>query len=357
MLRNTLKFATLLLSVAALRAADPVVGGPFVVNVGTRQATLVWLTEEGKASLGKEPGKAEKTAPVLKANRVSFSGLQPGTRYHYDALGDGTVTGSFKTAPGAATTFDFIVYGDTRTRHDMHRRVIDAIVKRDAPDFVLHTGDLVQDGLDTAQWPVFFDIERALLRQTAFFPCLGNHERNNRQYYEFFDVQTPYYSFDWGTAHFTVLNSDMGNAAKTPEARDAFWAEQRRWVEQDLEKSQKADFRFVMAHHPPLTAVGSRQAGNPHMAALMPLFDKMKVAAVFAGHDHNYQHHSKNGVTYIVTGGGGAPLYPVDKPDPEVTKKVESTEHFVTVHIEGKKAFIHAIGLDGRVIDTIELGE
>jgi len=35
---------------------------------------------------------------------------------------------------------------------------------------------------------VFFEIERELLRNTAFYPSLGNHERNNRQFYDFFNL-------------------------------------------------------------------------------------------------------------------------------------------------------------------------
>lgn len=36
--------------------------------------------------------------------------------------------------------FLFIVYGDTRTRYDIHQKILDRI-RADKPDFVLHTGD------------------------------------------------------------------------------------------------------------------------------------------------------------------------------------------------------------------------
>ncbi|HEX9121273.1 MAG TPA: metallophosphoesterase family protein, partial [Terriglobales bacterium] len=52
--------------------------------------------------------------------------------------------------------------------------------------------------------------------------------------------------------------------------------------------SQGADFRFLTAHHPPLTAVERRQGDNPQMTALMPMFEKYKLTAGFFGHDHNY---------------------------------------------------------------------
>jgi predicted phosphodiesterase len=343
------------LATTSLIAADKLVGGPYVVHVDQRSATVAWVVETSQASIGTAPGKAEKTAPVLRTEKVSFTGLEPGKTYYYDALGRDEGKGSFKTAPTGPAAFQFVVYGDTRTRHEVHRKVVDAIVKYSSPDFVLHTGDLVADGADSAQWPVFFDIERELLHKAAFFPSLGNHERNNQQYYEFFNVATPYYSFDWGTAHFIVLNSDIGNVSASEIARNAYWTEQVRWLEEDLQKSQSADFRFVIAHQAPLTAVARRQGENPHMTALIPMFEKYKLTAGFFGHDHNYQHYLKNGVNYFTSGGGGAPLYDVDKPPAGITKMVESTEHFLVVKIEGKVARVEATRLDGRPLETTEL--
>ncbi len=346
--------APLLLSAFAAYAADTVAGGPYVVNVTQRSATVAWIVQTSDVKLGTKPDERTKTAPALRVQKISFTGLTAGTTYYYDAMGAGEGKGRFKTAPVEAVPFQFVVYGDTRTRHDFHKRVMEAVAKTD-PDFVLHTGDLVTDGYDTAQWPIFFSIEKELLRKTAFFPSLGNHERNNRQYYEFFDVATPYYSFDWGNAHFTVLNSDVGNVAISREARQTFWAEQTRWMEEDLQKAQKADYRFLAFHHPPFTAVKKRQENKHEVQNLPPLFEKYKVTAVFNGHDHNYQHHVKNGVHYIVTGGGGAPLYPVDGPIEGLTRKVESTEHFVKVKVNGKRTLIEAVALDGHSIDVIEL--
>jgi hypothetical protein len=350
------KYIAILFSLlSAAHADDKLVGGPYAVNVGQRSATVVWIVQTSTVTLGSQPGKADKSAPVLRSERVSYTGLQPGNTYYYDIPGQHDAMGSFKTAPKDSVPFQFVVYGDTRTRNDVHRRVINAIMKYSSPELVLHTGDLVADGADSAQWPVFFDIERDLLRKAAFFPSLGNHERNNPQYYDFFNVSTPYYSFDWGGCHFIVLNSDIGNVASSKVIRDDFWKEQVRWLEEDLQKSQSADFRFVIAHHPPLTAVERRQGDNPHISALMPMFEKYKLSAGFFGHDHNYQHYLRNGIHYFITGGGGAPLYDVNKPPEGITKKVESTEHFVVVKVEGKTARVEALRLDGTSIEVTEL--
>jgi predicted MPP superfamily phosphohydrolase len=247
-----------------------------------------------------------------------------------------------------------VVFGDTRTRDDVHRSVVKAILKQTNPDFVLHTGDLVAVGSDNSLWPVFFDIERDLLRKTAYFAAVGNHERNASNYYELMNAR-PYYSFDWGSAHFSVINSDIENVAATASERDAFWREQTRWLEDDLRGAQAADFRFVAAHQPPMTAVRRRQGDNPQMTALEPMLEKYHVTAGFFGHDHNYQHYLKNGVHYVITGGGGAPLYDVDLPPPGITKKVASVENFVVVQVNGGAARLEARTPDGQRLDTAEL--
>jgi len=342
-------------AVALAQATDNLVGGPFVVNVTPRSATVVWIAQSSQARLGPSLDKLLRVSPALRAEKVSFAGLDPGKTHHYDVLGSEEGKGYFKTPPAEAAPFHFVAYGDTRTRHDVHRTVVEGISKVE-PDFLLHTGDLVADGIDTAQWPVFFSISKELFRKTVFFPSLGNHERNSRHYYDFFDADKSYYSFNWGNAHFTVLNTDVGNIAPGRLAREAFWKEQLKWLEEDLAMHQKADFRFVAMHHPPFTAVKRRQGGNEYLMSLLPIFEKYKVAVVFTGHDHNYQHHLKDGVRYVITGGGGAPLYPTDAPIPGLTVAAESVENFVHVKVDGKQALLQALTPDGRTIDQIKLG-
>ena len=334
--------------------SEKVVGGPYVVNVGPRSATVMWVVQTGEASLGTEPNKADKTAPVLRAQKAAFLGLKPGTIYYYQVFPGEAGKGSFKTPSDGEGRFQFVVYGDTRTRHDVHRTVINGILKYASPDFILHTGDLVADADDPALWPIFFDAERELLRKAAFFPSLGNHERNALSYFDFLNAKA-YYSFNWGNAHFMVIDSDIENAAETKTQRDSFWQEQTRWLEDDLREAQKADFRFLFAHHPPMTAVKRRQGDNPHMTALEPMFEKYRLTAGFFGHDHNYQHYLQNGVHYFVTGGGGAPLYDVDTPPAGITRKVVSTENFMVVEVDGLMARFEARTPDGKILEDTEL--
>jgi hypothetical protein len=57
----------------------------------------------------------------------------------------------------------------------------------------------------------------------------------------------------------------------------------------------------------------------------------------------------------VITGGGGAPLYDVNKPTAGITQKVVSIENFVKVSVEGKSAHVRAIAIDGRVLDEFDI--
>lgn len=350
------RFLTPLVFAAALSAfaADTVIGGPFVVNDTGRSATVVWILQSDQVVLKAQGSSDQRSAPALRAESVTLTGLRPGTVYDYSVPGKSDLHGSFKTPVAAGQPFEFVLYGDNRTRHDVHRKVVASILKNSHPDFILQTGDMVENGTDTSLWPIFFDIERDLLRQTAFYPSVGNHERNAHDYFDFFQAP-PYYSFNWGNAHFAVLDSDLGNVAAGEVGRQEFWKEQTAWLEEDLKKNQSAAFRFVIAHHPPMTAVANRQGANPHMTALLPLFEQMHVTAALFGHDHNYQHYLKNGIHYLISGGGGAPLYDVSKPPEGITQKVVSTENFIRVRYDGKVMQVDAIDADGTTLDSFEL--
>lgn len=353
-MKTTLISFLFLAVLTRLPAADEVAAGPYVVNVTARTATVAWILKSDEAVMKTPDGSEVHYAPVLRSQSVRFTGLKPGMSYEYRVPGTAELQGSFKTPPAEDRPFEFVVYGDTRTRHDVHRKVVTAVLEYSHPDFVVHVGDLVSDGGDPALWPIFFDIERDLLRKAAFYPALGNHERHSRAYGDFLQT-APYYSFNWGNAHFAILDTDLGTAAQSETGRQRYWQEQTEWLAADLEKNQKAAFRFVAGHHPPMTAVAKRQGDNPHMIALIPLLERYRVTAAFFGHDHNYQPYLKNGIHYVITGGGGAPLYDVDKPPEGITQRVLSTENFVRVRVDGKKVHVEAMTPEGRNIDEIEL--
>jgi acid phosphatase type 7 len=133
----------------------------------------------------------------------------------------------------------------------------------------------------------------------------------------------------------TILSTGATPTSPSSTATSAFREEQTHWLEEDLKAHQSADYHFVSAHH--------------------PLLEKYNVTARFFGHDHNNQHYLKDGNHYIVPGGGGAPLYDVDKPPADITVKVASVENFVAVSVEGKTAHVQVIWIDGKVLDEFDL--
>src|SRR5260370_22681997 len=193
-----------IIAIAALAAtaqliagSEEIVGGPFVVGVTDKTARITWLVQGDEVAL--QPVRStDPTSPSFQVESTSLTSLQPNTRYEYNITsGAEAGKGSFKTAPVGAVPFRFVAYGDNRTRHDMHRQVVARILQYGIPDFIIQTGDMVADGNDSAQWPVFFQIEKDLLRQTVFFPALGNHERHTRNFEDIFQEGAPYYTIDW----------------------------------------------------------------------------------------------------------------------------------------------------------------
>jgi hypothetical protein len=339
----------------ACSACAQFTSGPYVPAVTTTTATVMWVGQAASVRFGTDPAALNSEVPVLKANHVTLTGLKPATTYHYDVPGAGK--GDFTTPPAAAGVgdFTFVVYGDNRTRHDVYRKIAGAIAGA-KPTFVVHAGDQIANGRDTSLWPIFFDISREFLRHAAFFPALGNHESNTPLWYEFYDKSRAYYSFDWGRIHWVMLNSDVGNVSPLESVRESYWTEQLAWAEKDLAAHQDADFRFLVFHHPPYSAVLARHPAAAKIAErVIPLIERGKVQAVFCGHDHNYQRHTKAGVQYVVTGGGGAPLYAVDGPLPGLTQKVEMIENYVFAKANGQTIVLEARTIDGRVIDSFEL--
>src|SRR6478752_979476 len=136
-----------LCAAVALIAAPRIVGGPFVVGVTSQSATIVWIVQSDQVTVRPEGGAA-LTSPSYRVEKTTLTGLKPNTRYEYDIASEGPEgKGSFKTPPfGPTGPFSFVVYGDNRSRPDVHRKVITELMKHGIPDFVLQTGDMVANG-------------------------------------------------------------------------------------------------------------------------------------------------------------------------------------------------------------------
>ena len=261
-----------------------------------------------------------------------------------------TTTDTPTTAP-----LHFVVYGDSRSNPDQHQKVVDAFAAVN-PDLVIATGDL-WDGYDSTRWASIINKNAniaALLRDNRFLVSRGNHETVG----ELLGFQPTLvrdgaerYAFTYGNSFFVSMGMD-------PAADTAY-------LEQQLKSSaaQQASYRFVFSHYPIYSAGPHGGSGD---ATIEGLCDKYAVAIYFCGHDHLYErsHQMRGGVAvnkgndlrvadgsvYVVTGGGGAPLYDTGKiPSTHYTLKVL---HFVDVVASAASLTVTARKTDGAAIDT-----
>jgi predicted phosphodiesterase len=281
---------------------------------------------------------------------VTLTSLSSYLTYHYQIYGDGQLLAgdsSFRTAASPTqTTFSFLALGDTRSDAAAHQSVVDRAVTL-SPDFVLHSGDFVYDGSVAAQWTTFFAVERELLCQSPLFGALGNHEKNASNYFDAFHLpgNERWYSFDYGNAHFVGLQID-------DYADYGPGSVQYAWLENDLTSTDRL-WKIVFFHTPPYSS--GRHGGRASVRdALGPLFAQHGVDLVFNGHDHDYERSVVGDVTYIVTGGGGAPLY-----DRETGNlySVYFSKTYHCVHVTVRGGMLSSVGVrpDGTQFDPFTI--
>jgi 3',5'-cyclic AMP phosphodiesterase CpdA len=347
--------------------ADPprMVKGPYLQDLAPTSITVMWqLDAPAPAKVvvdGPGGARAVDVAPA-RIGEATVDHLAPSSRYRYRVeIAGQRWDGELSTAPaiGADVPFSFVVMGDTRNGVDAHRRVIERMAQ-DVPDFVVGTGDMVDDGAREDQWQQFFEIERQLMRDNVFFPAVGNHDRQGRgrtadAYRALFSVPDNggdterYYAFTYATARFLVLDSNEYSFALT---------DQTAWLERELiaaRQDPRVRHIFAVMHHPAYSI--SLHGGSQDLRERWtPLFEKYQVSAVFSGHDHVYERAEHNGLRYFVSGGGGAPLYPrrpVPSPiDASAVKKFERVFHYLRVTVTGARLEVTAVRTDGTVIET-----
>ncbi len=341
--------------------------GPYIQQVSSRGATICWSTLEGEPSLIYPDGNV-KPIREYKQHAIHIARLDAGTKYSYDVLNDGSNEGkgTFKTFPDKIEPFNFAVLGDTRSRHKIHKKITELIIKKE-PLFVINTGDLVGNGGDINDWEKFFDVNKELMRKIPYYAVLGNHEKDSPYYYDFFDLPNneKYYHFTVGDALFIILDSE-GEEIKEPafiskENSDKFWEDsfkeyfetEKKWLENILEINKEAGFVFVFQHRPMYSIKKSRvEETNKYRKQLGDFFEKHHIQVFINGHDHHYHHAFKNGVHFITTAGGGAGLYETDMPQPE-TVKYKKIEHFLSINVNKNDAVIHVIDINGNEFDKI----
>ena len=287
-------------------------------DVDTPATVAVWRAGEScldarvetTASIMAMPKNIGKLDPPAGyQHTVTVEGLTAGTVYQYKVTVGGTTSAiyRFRTAPTGDQEYVVAVLGDTRTHDVPHQAVIDAIALH-SPDLAVNTGDAMGSGGVLDDWEGFFAIEDTLLHEVPLMPSYGNHEAilGFPYYTGYWHLENSYhdeeldYAFTYGNSAWVVLDSNS-----LPDA------ERLAWIEDQLKQAAGARYLFVAFHHPVFSF--SKHVPNSKWRELMhPIFLEHNVSVVFNGHNHCYEHFVVDDLHYIVTGGGGAPLYDAD---------------------------------------------
>jgi predicted phosphodiesterase len=366
--------------------------------------------------------------------RAVLSGLKPGAKFEYrvSRAGEKVFESSGMARKAPDQPVKFIAWGDCAA-NTPGQRAIAAQALNLAPDFVFIAGDIVysrgriQEYRDK-YFPIYNSAETPLIRSTLFIGAPGNHDLANRDLAVNPDTLAYYYywtqplngpmhsaferitgpeatqaalregagpnfprmgsfSFDYGNAHWLVLDSN-GYADWTEPAL-------KKWIADDLANAKNAVWKFVGYHHPGFNS-SKAHFDEQLMRKLSATFEQGGVDVVIAGHVHNYQRSwpltftedpsipppmprrvpgkwtldktydgKKNtrpkGVIYLVTGAGGAGLYNPDQgDDPEswmgFTNRFVSKVHSLTVaEINGHTAKFRQVSATGEEVDAFTI--
>ncbi|MHB9028177.1 MAG: metallophosphoesterase family protein [Candidatus Latescibacterota bacterium] len=231
-----------------------------------------------------------------------------------------------QSKPKPAGKWSFIVYGDSKGSSFHKETFIPELLKLN-PTLIVNTGDMVARGGGVLSreedWKPWEEESRELRNRIPFFPVIGNHETTVRepkspdhnQYYKgmrnfslFYDLPKEsgwefYYSFVYGNITYVILA--IPGADFKPDTV------QWQWLEQTLAKATTP--HIITFSHSQIYSVGDKEDYIwAHAAELTALLKKYGVKLHFSGNDHIYYRTLRDGVTYVISAGGGAKMYPLN---------------------------------------------
>ncbi|MGE5519837.1 MAG: purple acid phosphatase family protein [Candidatus Dadabacteria bacterium] len=328
-------------------------------------------------------------------NKARIKHLKPSTLYFYRIVygkNNYTPLYHFTTAPGKKGTGKVLIglYSDTQNNEgNLQFQQTDTIVRqliRQPYNFVVHTGDIVENGSVIESWKRFFDVSQPLLANNPFMSVTGNHDVVNDTtsadfqkpfpvFYQLFNLPKGQlnYSYDYGKIHFVAVNSGWAQGAeKVNKVLFEPGSEDYRWLENDLAKARKnKNIQWVIFYcHYPIYSFGWSHI--PTWADhIKPLLDKYQVDLCISGHRHVYERHKAirgntieelrdihiydqpKGTVYITNGSAGGSLQGLggsQLPDMAFTP-AEKVYTYATMTIEGNQLQYHVYNKKGEEID------
>jgi acid phosphatase type 7 len=253
-----------------------------------------------------------------------------------------------------------IAYGDqrftdpanTRQTNPRIRQWLVNQIAKEHPAAVIMNGDVPLAGNVANDYAVFHS-ETKVWRDLHLhvFATLGNHEFRGapepalENWWNAFPEMRNrrWYSAQLGSRVYLIaLDSD---APLVPGS------DQARWLEKQIDGlAASIDFVIVTLHHPPVADIQQHievdHNPRPNEIALRDYLSKAAQTChasflVSAGHIHNYERAVVDGVMYLVSGGGGAPPYFVERTPEDLYKSMLFPNyHYVKLTVE--KDRLHA---------------
>ncbi len=329
----------------------------------------------------------------VKHNYIEYtaklSDLKAGTNYEYRINSEKNKGSWHKLHTDDGGNFTALIFPDSQSANysGWQKLARDARERNKEASLFVNMGDLVDNGQDASQWRAWFNAVEPFSRDIPLAPMPGNHEAYSLEwkvaqpvaYTHLFNVPqngdpqkypNQFYSFDYGDVHFTVLDT---NFIELKEWQPDLWADQMKWLEQDLSKS-KAKWKIVLQHRDifmySFGPESGRPAGTTHFLDFsydeMPIFEKYKVDAVLTAHLHTYRRRmpllnrepNPEGITYILTGVAGdvryAKLWGDFEWDAGTAPKPE-TANYMTLDVTKDALTFKAFLPDGKMFDEVTL--
>ena len=242
------------------------------------------------------------------------------------------------------------VLGDAGTRESMQRRVAAQVAAADRVgrpfDALLVTGDLIyEDGDADLTDASVIRPYAATFTKPEIIAALGNHDTESDEGDEIMQRlgrSGPVYTQDVGPIRVISLDSNDVDSNQT------------RWLDGVLSQPRPASSWVIAVMHHPAFSSGEHGSEDSVRRAWVPLFARHGVNLVLAGHDHDYERSKpQNGVTYIVSGGGGAELRDVGRSS--FTAMSAKRHHFVDLNVFADRIEGRAVDVNGTAFDTFSI--
>lgn len=180
--------------------------------------------------------------------------------------------------------------------------------------------------------------------------ALGNHdvETDPGPVMDLLGMPSRWYATRVGLLEIVVLDSTRIDSAR-----------QQAFLERALASPPRrpARYRVVVLHHPPFSC-SKHKNDEAVLDAWQPVFLDGHVDLVLSGHDHVYERFEPlEGVTYVVTGGGGYELHDMGAcPDgnPALAADAEK-HHYLRIEATEGALRVQAISPDDVLLDVVRL--